>query len=90
MHICEVMFCWGCVSKLQILEPCQSSLAYQPPNPWTMGILGLLAEIYALPNLKMNLKFDIEVKKTAFPLLLRNSFVGLTTAQGQRLVGFRV
>ncbi|XP_068669588.1 uncharacterized protein [Aristolochia californica] len=45
----------------KILEPCQCSLAYQPPNPWTMGILGLLAEIYALPNLKMNLKFDIEV-----------------------------
>lgn len=45
----------------KILEPCQSSLAYQPPNPWTMGILELLAEIYAMPNLKMNLKFDIEV-----------------------------
>lgn len=26
-----------------------------------MGILGLLAEIYNLPNLKMNIKFDIEV-----------------------------
>lgn len=46
---------------MQILEPCHSSLAYQPPNPWTMGILGLLAEIYSMPNLKMNLKFDIEV-----------------------------
>ncbi|KAI8024154.1 CCR4-NOT transcription complex subunit 1 [Camellia lanceoleosa] len=45
----------------KILEPCQNSIAYQPPNPWTMGILGLLAEIYAMPNLKMNLKFDIEV-----------------------------
>ncbi|KAL9234369.1 hypothetical protein vseg_009249 [Gypsophila vaccaria] len=45
----------------KILEPCQNSLAYQPPNPWTMGILALLAEIYAMPNLKMNLKFDIEV-----------------------------
>ncbi|KAK9292677.1 hypothetical protein L1049_020655 [Liquidambar formosana] len=45
----------------KILEPCQSSLAYRPPNPWTMAILGLLVEIYALPNLKMNLKFDIEV-----------------------------
>ncbi|KAH9788463.1 transcription regulator [Citrus sinensis] len=45
----------------KILEPCQSSLAYQPPNPWTMAILGLLAEIYSMPNLKMNLKFDIEV-----------------------------
>ncbi|XP_020095725.1 CCR4-NOT transcription complex subunit 1 isoform X2 [Ananas comosus] len=45
----------------KILEPCQSSIAYQPPNPWTMGILSLLTEIYNLPNLKMNLKFDIEV-----------------------------
>ncbi|AQL10296.1 transcription regulator [Zea mays] len=45
----------------KILEPCQSSIAYRPPNPWTIGILSLLAEIYNLPNLKMNLKFDIEV-----------------------------
>ncbi|KAH8516641.1 hypothetical protein H0E87_004840 [Populus deltoides] len=45
----------------KVLEPCQNSLAYQPPNPWTMGILGLLAEIYSMPNLKMNLKFDIEM-----------------------------
>ncbi|CAI9292306.1 unnamed protein product [Lactuca saligna] len=45
----------------KILEACQNSLAYTPPNPWTMGILGLLAEIYAMPNLKMNLKFEIEV-----------------------------
>lgn len=45
----------------KILEPCNQSLAYQPPNPWTMAILSLLVEIYNLPNLKMNLKFDIEV-----------------------------
>ncbi|XP_019058124.1 PREDICTED: CCR4-NOT transcription complex subunit 1 isoform X2 [Tarenaya hassleriana] len=45
----------------KVLEPCHNSIAYQPPNPWTMGILGLLAEIYSMPNLKMNLKFDIEV-----------------------------
>ncbi|KAI7748630.1 hypothetical protein M8C21_012430, partial [Ambrosia artemisiifolia] len=45
----------------KILESCSKSLAYQPPNPWTMGVLGLLAEIYAMPNLKMNLKFEIEV-----------------------------
>lgn len=46
---------------MQILEPCQSSIAYRPPNPWTMSILSLLAEIYGQPNLKMNLRFDIEV-----------------------------
>ncbi|WZZ84220.1 hypothetical protein YC2023_104792 [Brassica napus] len=45
---------------IAVLEPCQNSIAYQPPNPWTMAILGLLAEIYSMPNLKMNLKFDIE------------------------------
>ncbi|KAL6906403.1 hypothetical protein ACP4OV_004004 [Aristida adscensionis] len=45
----------------KVLEPCHSSIAYRPPNPWTMGILSLLVEIYNLPNLKMNLKFDIEV-----------------------------
>ncbi|XP_057476799.1 uncharacterized protein LOC130764518 isoform X2 [Actinidia eriantha] len=45
----------------KILEACQSSLAYRPPNPWIMAILALLVEIYELPNLKMNTKFDIEV-----------------------------
>ncbi|KAI3934505.1 hypothetical protein MKW92_028263 [Papaver armeniacum] len=39
--------------------PIQSCIS--TPNPWTLGILGLLDEIYALPNLKMNFKFDIEV-----------------------------
>ncbi|KAL1548658.1 transcription regulator [Salvia divinorum] len=45
----------------KILKPCSNSIAYGPPNPWTMGVLGLLAEIYAMPNLKMNLKFEIQV-----------------------------
>uniref|UniRef100_A0A7N0SZB9 CCR4-NOT transcription complex subunit 1-like n=1 Tax=Kalanchoe fedtschenkoi TaxID=63787 RepID=A0A7N0SZB9_KALFE len=45
----------------KILEACLNSIAYQPLNPWTAGILGLLSEIYGMPNLKMNLKFDIEV-----------------------------
>ncbi|KAG6428008.1 hypothetical protein SASPL_112256 [Salvia splendens] len=46
---------------IEILVPCLNSIAYGPPNPWTLGILGLLAEIYVMPNLKMNLKFEIEV-----------------------------
>ncbi|KAF8048219.1 hypothetical protein N665_2608s0005 [Sinapis alba] len=45
----------------KVLESCQSSIAYQPPNPWTMPILGLISEIYSMPNLKMNLKFEIEI-----------------------------
>ncbi|PWA61468.1 CCR4-Not complex component, Not1, C-terminal [Artemisia annua] len=45
----------------KILESCKKSLAYQPPNPWTMAILGLLAEIHAMKNLKANLKFEIKI-----------------------------
>ncbi|PWA61470.1 CCR4-Not complex component, Not1, C-terminal [Artemisia annua] len=45
----------------KILESCKNSLAYQPPNPWTMAILGLLTEIHAMKNLKANLKFEIEI-----------------------------
>ncbi|KAL8262652.1 hypothetical protein R6Q59_024001 [Mikania micrantha] len=47
-------------------SPCHSPMPrlpmarYQAPNPWNMGVLPLLAEIYAVPNLKMNLKFEIE------------------------------
>ncbi|KAF3771615.1 CCR4-NOT transcription complex subunit 1, partial [Nymphaea thermarum] len=67
----------------KILEPCQSSLAYQPPNPWKMGILGLLAEIYALPNLKMNLKFDVEV-------LFKNLGVEMKDARSTSLLKNRV
>ncbi|EPS67619.1 hypothetical protein M569_07155, partial [Genlisea aurea] len=46
---------------IAILESCSTSIAYRPPNPWTMAVLGLLAEIYAMPNVKMNIKFEIEV-----------------------------
>jgi hypothetical protein len=35
-----------------------------------MGILSLLAEIYNLPNLKMNLKFDIEVLAILYSIFL--------------------
>lgn len=61
MHLRFIFFLADFMCLYQILEPCSNSIAYQPPNPWTMGILGLLAEIYAMPNLKMNLKFEIEV-----------------------------
>ncbi|KMZ57698.1 hypothetical protein ZOSMA_82G00100 [Zostera marina] len=67
----------------KILESCQFSLAYQPPNPWTMAILGLLNEIYNLPYLKMNLKFDIEV-------LFKNLHVDFKDVQPTSLLKDRV
>ena len=45
----------------KVLEPCNTSVVFKPPNPWLMGIMSLLAEIYALEGLKLNLKFGIEL-----------------------------
>ncbi|ETS78294.1 hypothetical protein PFICI_10356 [Pestalotiopsis fici W106-1] len=37
------------------------STVYRPPNPWLMDILHLLIELYHNGDLKLNLKFEIEV-----------------------------
>jgi CCR4-NOT transcription complex subunit 1 len=34
---------------------------FAPPNPWTMAILKVLSELYHFADLKLNLKFEIEV-----------------------------
>jgi hypothetical protein len=34
---------------------------FKPPCPWTMGLMNLLAELNADPDLKRTLKFEIEV-----------------------------
>jgi CCR4-NOT transcription complex subunit 1 len=45
----------------KILEQCKSSKVFRPPNPWLMALLGFLAELYTFAELKLNLKFEIEV-----------------------------
>lgn len=44
----------------RVLEPAKNSKVFAPPNPWVMAILSLLVEIYNLPDLKLNNKFEIE------------------------------
>ncbi|GIY40367.1 CCR4-NOT transcription complex subunit 1 [Caerostris extrusa] len=34
---------------------------FKPPNPWTMGIMKVLCEMHKEPDMKLNLKFEIEV-----------------------------
>nr|CAD7196956.1 unnamed protein product [Timema douglasi] len=34
---------------------------FKPPNPWTMSIMSVLAALHHLSDLKLNLKFEIEV-----------------------------
>ena len=45
----------------KVLEQSHKSLVFRPPNPWLMGIVRLLVELYQFAELKLNLKFEIEV-----------------------------
>mmetsp|Transcript_13754 Transcript_13754/g.26653 ORF Transcript_13754/g.26653 Transcript_13754/m.26653 type:complete len:2543 (+) Transcript_13754:61-7689(+) len=45
----------------KVLEACAKSTVFKIPNPWLMALVSLLREIFDLPDLKLNLKFEIEV-----------------------------
>lgn len=45
----------------KVTEQSNSSRAFTPDNPWINGILSLLVELYTFADLKLNLKFEIEV-----------------------------
>ncbi|KAJ0400375.1 hypothetical protein ATCC90586_008488 [Pythium insidiosum] len=52
----------------KILEGCKKSKIFRPPNPWLMGMIHAMSEIYDVPDLKLNLKFEIEVLFKQFKL----------------------
>eukprot|EP00667_Euglena_gracilis_P000258 EG_transcript_258 len=45
----------------KVLEHCATSKVFRYPNPWMMGVIMLLCQIHALPDLKLTLKFEVEV-----------------------------
>ncbi|CAO3623766.1 unnamed protein product [Mucor hiemalis] len=45
----------------KVLEQCCESRVFKPPNPWLVAILRLMVELYEFADLKLNLKFEIEV-----------------------------
>lgn len=45
----------------KVLVQAHKSTVFKPPNPWLMDILALLMELYHFAELKLNLKFEIEV-----------------------------
>lgn len=55
----ELLYVVPFVAK--VLESCAKSKVFKPPNPWTMSIMNVLAELHQEPDLKLNLKFEIEV-----------------------------
>jgi len=56
----------------KIMESCARSKVFSPPCPWTMGILNVLAELHQEPDMKLNLKFEIEVLCKALSIEIRD------------------
>lgn len=52
----------------KILDQAKNSRIFRPPNPWSLGIIKVLAELYECGDLKLNLKFEIEVLLNAFKI----------------------
>ncbi|XP_043935455.1 CCR4-NOT transcription complex subunit 1 [Protopterus annectens] len=55
----ELLYVVPFVAK--VLESSIRSMVFRPPNPWTMAIMNVLAELHLENDLKLNLKFEIEV-----------------------------
>lgn len=45
----------------KILEGAKNSKVFRPPNPWVMGLLSVFRSLYEVDDLKMNIKFEVEV-----------------------------
>ncbi|KAK4047270.1 CCR4-NOT core subunit cdc39 [Microbotryomycetes sp. JL221] len=56
----------------KVLEQSAKSRVFKPPNPWLMAILRLLVELYQFAELKLNLKFEIEVLCKSLNLELKD------------------
>lgn len=56
----------------KILDGCKKSKIFKAPNPWIMGLVRAMREIYDVPDLKLNIKFEIEVLCKALKLKLKD------------------
>jgi CCR4-NOT transcription complex subunit 1 len=52
----------------EVLAQGSKSIVFKPPNPWIMEVVGLLLELYDLPDLKIQQKFAVEVLLGTFGL----------------------
>ena len=52
----------------EVLAQGAKSTVFKPPNPWVMEVIGLLLELYDLPDLKIQQKFAVEVLLGTFGL----------------------
>ncbi|KAI7871343.1 CCR4-Not complex component, Not1-domain-containing protein [Spinellus fusiger] len=57
----------------KVLQHASESKIFKPPNPWIMSILKLLAELYWKDNMKLVLKFEIEIVYKALDVNLNDT-----------------
>ncbi|KAJ7383193.1 CCR4-NOT transcription complex subunit 1 [Desmophyllum pertusum] len=55
----EMLYVIPFVAK--VIESSAKSKVFKPPNPWIMAIMAVLVELHQVPDLKLNLKFEVEV-----------------------------
>lgn len=59
LYLQEMQYVIPFVAK--VMESCAKSRVFKPPNPWTIAIMNVLAELHKEPDMKLHLKFEIEV-----------------------------
>ena len=73
-----------CPFVAKILEGAKSSTVFRPPNPWLMSLMAVLRDLYSVEELKMNIKFEIEVLSKHLGVKL-DEIAGSTTLTSRRV-----
>jgi len=69
LNLKELLF-WGyetgrliavCSFVAKTVEGVRESKVFRPPNPWLMALLGVMRDLYEVEELKMNIKFEVQV-----------------------------
>ncbi|XP_030040329.1 CCR4-NOT transcription complex subunit 1 isoform X2 [Manduca sexta] len=86
----ELLYVVPFVAK--VLESCAKSVVFKPPNPWTMALMNVLAELHQEPDLKLNLKFEIEVlcKNLSLDIANLKPSIYLKDPEKLRLIEFQL
>lgn len=50
-----------CPFVAKVVEGVKDSKVFRPPNPWLMAVLGVLKELSEIEDLKLNIKFEVQV-----------------------------
>lgn len=56
----------------KVLDQASISKVFKAPNPWVLGIASVLLELYECADLKLNLKFEIEVLLNSLGLSVKS------------------